>query len=629
MIVYRNVDRNLSRLLIRPMICIDEGFLGYLKRVSDENGLSCLFNRKEKIGSLISVATMFGLLPQVKDHQKNGYIKHLDSIWEMYPHAWNQHYSRFCPECFNNSRIWRLEWELLFFDACPKHGCWLVDTCSSCGQILRWERKRFSYCDCGAALSNESSEACPPALLQVAKIIQEKIAFDVSHLPKNSSISHLDIGKIQHLIRFFGAYANIKNNSRPQKISSLGSLRISWTITSVAAEILMNWPESLFIMLAQIYRDSDLDETGNHRLNQHFGNFYDYVYGELMHADYDFVRSAFESYLIDNWRGQFAKRNKRICESLFERSTWVPASYAALHSGTSVLQIRSMVKAGIVIGEERILKTSGRRYILVKRNCIEEIKLQKNKFVDLSTMRRQLGLGKKRSSYICEILFPQSLSPTDNQRPIWGISRAEIDAILSISNKIIIVERLDTSSTSIGHVIRYWRWSDAQIAHLIQQIQHDQFPLLGKLSGTVGIAGWVVSKESLLDWFKVTFPDNFLHMGIVEVAKLLGIKQEVAYFLTRRGFLQTEVQKTKHGKMNYISQDALADFSRRYIFSTVIARMWKTKSRRVLKSFQQYDIHPISGPNIDEGRQYLFERTPNLISLLNDPKFALVGLTKN
>lgn len=612
-----NVETLSRKLLIRPTICINEGFLGYLKRVSNENGLSCLFNRREKIGSLISRVTMFGLLPEVQDHQKNEYIKYLDSIWDMYPHAWNHHYSRFCPKCFKASLIWQLEWELLFFDVCPRHECWLVDTCSSCGQIFNWERKDFFNCDCGAVLVNEPSEACPSALLKLTKILQCKIAFNAFSFPENDFISKLDVGKIQRLIKFFGTYANIKNNSRPQKISAMGSLRVSWAITSVAAEILVNWPESFFTMLKQIYENSDLDTTGEHRLNRHFGNFYDYLYSELEDKEYDFIRSAFETYIVANWRGQFAKRNKRICDSLFEKSVWVPASYAAKKSGISVLQIKSMVKSGKLVGEERILEKSGRCFLTVKRNCIEELKHQKSEFIDLSTMRRLLGLGKKRSSNICEIIFPDSQSPTQFQRPTWGISRIEIEELLSIANKLKVIDRLEDSFTTIGHVIRYWRWSDTQIANLIQQIQRHQFVLLGKLSNSVGIAGWVASKQILLDWFSTTFPNYRSGIGVVEVAKLFGIKQEVAYFLSRRGFLCTEVRKTKHGRMTFISQDVLDDFSRKYIFSVSIARMWKTTSRCVLKIFQQHDIYPVSGPNIDKGRQYLFEKTPQLTSILH------------
>jgi hypothetical protein len=614
-----------QRLLIRPPICLNEGFLGYLKRVSDENGLPSLFSRRKKIGSLVSIVAMFDLWPQDRDHQKIEYIKHLDLNWNIHPHAWNRHYSRFCPECFKTAQVWRIEWELLFFDACPTHGCWLVDTCSSCGQVLSWERKKFSYCDCGAALGIESSGTCPPALHQVMKIMHRKIACNASPCSEKNVISHLSIEKIQHLIRFFGAYANIENNSRPQKISSIGSLNISWTITSVAAEILVRWPESLFMLLDKIYRYSDLDSTGNHRLNQHFGNFYDYLYGELSDADYDFIRTAFEAYLIANWRGQLAKRNKRISNSLFERSTWVPATYAAKQSGISVHQIRTMVIAGRLQGEERALKNSGRCYLSVKRTCIEELKRQKSEFLDLATMRRLLGLGKKRSSYLCEMLFPESLSPINDQRPTWGIPRADIEKILSIAKSLKTIEYLDVSSITVGHVIRYWHWSDTQIVNLIRQIQKYQFTLLGRLSGSVGIAGWVASKETLLDWFQTTFPDRKPGTSIVDVAKLLGIKQEVAYFLSRQGFIQTEEGKTKHGKVNFISHEALENFSRSYIFSSSIAKKWKTTSRCVLEIFQHHGVYPISGPNIDRGRQYLFEKTPQLASILHHQKMNLVA----
>ena len=56
---------------------------------------------------------------------------------------------RVCPECLIENQVWWALWDLNYVCACPKHAARLVNTCSSCGRQLRWNRPAPHLCKCG------------------------------------------------------------------------------------------------------------------------------------------------------------------------------------------------------------------------------------------------------------------------------------------------------------------------------------------------------------------------------------------------------------------------------------------------------------------------------------------------
>ncbi len=605
-----------NRLLVRPLITLCEGFSGYLKRVADQNGVANLRTFNLKIRNLFSQLSSMGLMPPEIDRSRMAYLKYLNVAYTSSTIKWNFEYARFCPQCFKENQIWRIEWEMVFFDTCPVHHCWLVDTCSACGKLLSWRREHYCFCDCGELLLNQPALASPQALNELCALLQSNFHIDGKPRHESNPFFALDIGELQRIIQFLGAYANVRNNARPQKISAINTLRTSWEITSCSAEIIMNWPQPFCTILNQIYKQSDSDLSRKHRLNQHFGNLYDYLYRELANNAFDFVRHAFEQYLVENWRGQFAKRNKRICDSAFDQSTWVPASVAARLGGMSLRTVKNKVTSGALIGEERTIHSTGRRYLSIQRSSIEQLNQQKSEWLDLVRTTQLLGLGKKRSSTICALLFEQSVPRNKSSSLPWKIKKTEVDELLIVCKDLQALSTINSSSISVGHIIRYWRWSDAEIVALIRDIQYRKLKLLGQASDSIGIASWIVSRNILKNWCELTFPKKDTGHKIVDVAKILGIKEEVAYFLCRRGFLHEDEIDSKRGKARSISQSTLTEFSDKYIFSTSICKCWNACPRTLLKIFRQHNILPISGPDIDHGRQYLFERTSELIALL-------------
>jgi hypothetical protein len=118
-------------LLVHPLKAWDEGPSGYRLRLASAN---------------------FLLLRDLKDLEIIGEVdaaSELQDEWEPgagYFDPWVRRFSRFCPACLDKRQTWLVGWELLYADACPICGNWLVDTCRACGAHLGWHRAHLHRC---------------------------------------------------------------------------------------------------------------------------------------------------------------------------------------------------------------------------------------------------------------------------------------------------------------------------------------------------------------------------------------------------------------------------------------------------------------------------------------------------
>ena len=119
----------------------------------------------------------------------------------------------------------------------------------------------------------------------------------------------LSISQCSRLVRVLGAYGSERHQRSPQKIVGADTLDVSWTISSVAGEILSNWPSAFHTFLT---RQSGSNPSTNGRMPGVFGGFYRALYAGLKEPAFDWVREAFEDFIAENWTGAIGRRNRRM-----------------------------------------------------------------------------------------------------------------------------------------------------------------------------------------------------------------------------------------------------------------------------------------------------------------------------
>ena len=596
-------------LLLRPLLRKGEGQTGFLFRLAQTNEIDLVTLKNLNIQFDLQLLNGLGYLPELfLDSDIGKYAKLLEDTLIENPRAWNREVPRYCPICLKHDAYWRYEWEILYFDACPEHQLWLIDKCSECQQLLSWKRSDLLRCTCGANLCNQQSACCPDAIVKLCRTLQ---IINVGNETPLHITTHLKLSQQQRLLRFLGAYGDPSAGLRANALTGCYQLASSWQVTSLAAEILDQWPKSFHIILDVMQNLKNEMSAG--KLFGRFGNFYTQLYREFSEPEFDFMRIEFELYIAENWRGSFSRRNRRLFEKLHQKMAWIPANVARKALGISNRRLRNLVKEGLINGEE-CYGNSGRKLLVVSRLDIEASRLETE--LDLTAVANLLNLKKSRLVSLLPMLIPEGRKTGGAGCP-WAIPRKTIDDLLSVNQRVSEKTAPLAEEVSLAHMLRYWIWSDESIAQLLLATLDEIIAPVGKLNNQTGITGWIFCKSQLYNWHESTHQKLYHTFSIPEVAKRLSIKQEVAYFFVRNGILNSEVVKKGRFIESRIKPEELEAFSIKYGFGRDLAATVGTSSHALATKLSRLGIHPICGPKIDGCRQLLFEKNSELDKALN------------
>ncbi len=599
-------------LLIRPHLTDGEGPQGFLFRVAEANGLGLAALCELGMHFDVQLLDNLGFFPlQSVSAGLVSYAKSLERHLVHQPQSWNREVARYCPECLRDKACWQFGWEILFFDACPIHGTWLIDRCPACNEHLSWGRPEMRRCACGAMLGAYSAAPCPESVTRLTKALAHCVMPEETGAPVQIAQT-MSLIQLQRLIRLLGAYGDPVATPRPQKILGTGRLDISWNVTSLAAEILEKWPQSFFLMLSHM--EGAAPKVGSGRLNGRFGHFYSLLYRGFPEPEFDFLRRAFEEYVAEHWKGSFGGRNRRLIDSMPRKMAWIPAKHARQILGISQRALDRLVTAGELSSELRYGQT-GRSFLYVNRREVEVMADSKaNSVVDLVTASSLLGLKKSRVAALILLLMPE-VRKLGEVGSVWKIPRTLIDEVLAIGAALPVRPSLKEGEVSLGHVIRYWPWSDRAFGHCIEAcIKGDILPV-AHAQGSRGIKGWLFKSNELKAWH-TSRARNADSYSIPELAERFSIKQEVAYFLVRKNLIKAERVKVGRKTSALVSVENLDEFERRYVFGRDLAAELEISPKAISEKLASLGVCAVSGPGVDGCRQVLFAKSVELNSAI-------------
>lgn len=101
-------------------------------------------------------------------------------------------------------------------------------------------------------------------------------------------------------------------------------------------------------------------------------------------------------------------------------------------------------------------------------------------------------------------------------------------------------------------------------------------------------------------------PENLLL--IPDAAKCLGVKEEVAYALTRLSLLETVQFTAGRRKAKGVCSEALKNFKNEYVLASELAKVKRCSSGKIATALADLGIHPVAGPSIGNCRQLVYRR---------------------
>lgn len=519
---------------------------------------------------------------------------------------WIHRLCRWCPQCLHTGDVsyGRIGWEIRFADACAACGHWLVDRCSSCGDQVSWARSSYCTCRCGGSLNIEISSEAPLALVRLSRALELRALKMLSDdVPMFDA---LKLHQCLQVVRWLGCYGGRVPQRVRQKLFASDLLEVSWPITTLAAEVLIDWPKGFHKLLSDLRAEAGTFDGGS--LSRSFRGFYRVLYTNFRGPEFAWLREAFEDYVAEHWNGSMARRNHRTYEQAVEKMEWIPASLAARHIGISPAALQRLSGQDLVDLHSYETAT-GRKFSKVRKASIAHlIRSGLNETFTLTEAAKALGLKKSRLQSLIGSICPQAfkLQPTN----VWMIPKSWLEQFLDWIQQLPVHDEASVTSewVTLDWLFRYEIPTNKAAGLLINAIRDGSVTAL-RTKFTTELGDVMVCRSVFRSLFGPTTAEDAGYISLMDAATLMRVKQEVVYSLVRSKLLFVELRRIGRRPSLWVTRDELQRFETTFIFGRDLAKSLATSSRSLMTKLNDLGVSPVSGPGIDGCRQLVFRRS--------------------
>ncbi|MTD33077.1 hypothetical protein GKE73_07470 [Paludibacterium sp. dN 18-1] len=337
------------------------------------------------------------------------------------------------------------------------------------------------------------------------------------------------------------------------------------------------------------------------------------------------MREAFEQWVAHNWKGALAKRNRRLTDSVLENVQWIPCKAAADRLGISMARLRYLVRSEQLDGQETI-SAKGRHFLMVRKDQLARVEEELAGEITMAKAMEILGLGKVRLRRILKLLFPSAGRVNDQPHLPWCISSTEVYQLAELGEELPRIYCVDDDEISLADVLHYWQWNADEVVSLVEEVKAGTLALSRTLIGKAGISRWVFKRKDLIQWRAAMQTGRVNWITIPELAEVLGVKQQVAYWLTQNDYIRSQKMGTRKHHGSRVRKIDVDRFLRQHIFGTEIADRIGRSPRKAMLMLQAVSIYPLRGTSIEACRQLVYTRCEALDRFLT--KYSVGDLTK-
>ena len=200
--------------------------------------------------------------------------------------------------------------------------------------------------------------------------------------------------------------------------------------------------------------------------------------------------------------------------------------------------------------------------------------------------------------------------------PIWIIKPDDVAALLNrLEEKSITMVGSANCYIDMAKAVRKMSIIGFSIGSLAEHVLSEKIAVYDKGAGS-GLGRFLYSESEISNFISLEVNENKKgYLTVIEVAHRLKVKQEVASFWIDKGFIKCDghFNNSKKKLRRKISQEALEQFTEKYVLLSQKAAALGTSPKYLLELLQTDGIYPVSGPSVDGGRQYLLRRSPYLM----------------
>lgn len=505
---------------------------------------------------------------------------------------------RLCPRCIEEVPYHRASWDLALLTACPEHGVRLVDVCPNpgCGRRIDWRRPNLGRCACGLDFTSLVGETVPAAEAKACGHLIDLVrGANLPWLPE--ALAACDRSDLARLTMCLGMFAT----------GWVGERRIETLVNSgadsVAAVImagmtaLADWPVTLHGLL-RAARVSEGGRHGRYGARKALGAIYSWL--TMMEAGA--VKSALAAAARD-YVDLDPELSRRVHRSRLLSRPGAGGSVIGLNEAAAILGVSGNgVKASMASGTLPEVPSEGRGVPMsLPRGAVDELARQTASNLTLKDAAALLGISKSRMRRLVAagVVAVQRPAEKRDGSP-WALHRPDVLTLLGRVMARCGARVAPECQVTFEHAAEVLRRSGVDFARFVKMIVEEEVRVVGVDAAGRGLKRLRFDRAELRAVCGAT--DGRTVVSVQEAARRLGMKWQVARHLVDIGILAAV-----EGRISIIE---IERFRGEFISGSVLAKQRKTSPGHLALLFERgAAILPVTGPNVDGGRQNFFRRS--------------------
>lgn len=638
------MNHKAKKLLLTAKPKIDESLLGFIVRMAEKNGYprprwilelagirtaasdylcSLIFNEKT---DLTSLAHVMGLEKYRLNQLGYPLTTNADSatprrlIFDnpISHHAIRIFRTKICPHCLSEDSYCRRIWDLAPVTTCPVHKCLLLDKCPQCNKQIVAYRNSVSICSCKSDWRSAPTSPVTESELVVTRQVYKLCGLRTgglvdSSLPISNPLLSLELDNFVTALFFIGGqYRGIVDTTGKYLAPSIHSSELH-LLFNKAFSVFNNWPNQFYQFLDDI-RGQENEMASITGIYRDFGKFYPGLYNHLKSSSFNFMRTAFEEYLITHWDGGYAfTMNRRKETKLGDRTRFIGRSEAAKQLRVKDNWINRFIDEGklkAVVRQQR-----KKRMVLIEVESVENLKRNFDQSISLADIAIELGLRREVVVTLIKhgCLHPLR-GPSVDGYGIWRFKDAAAGELLDkIRSKVAI--SFEPNKVNIAAAAKMLR---EDTGRLIRGVLDDKLLPCGE-SSKKGLLRFLFSSTQISDLMsartKVRRGDL---VNVKQATKALKLNRQVVSWLVDKGILQAEIKHEQGCPVRLLSKNVIERFESTYVSLTEAAKSLGITYLYLAKLLDQKGIEPAFGFKIGPAHQYIFKKADlELIDLVS------------
>ncbi len=615
------------RVVVSDLPRSDEGFRGYLQRVSELNGFPTLrwvYRRTHHLlesfrstSALAALATttrinLEQLLPIAHLRRPDGVAGRVSFLSaEAYPGFMHDETSKICPACLAESGYARAVWDLSYVLACPRHGCRLVAQCPGCGEPISSRRGRLTRCGrkprkprraagpegprrnrCVCDLRTAPLIPARPAMVWLSAAIGAAAGRAAAVSPVKR-FEDLELDDMLKLIRFIGTHGLPLDSNRNRLGNFRSSASSTEALTTVAADAFYEWPANFGAYL-DVVRANHAVASGEN-LRSGLSSFYQYATVHLYRDSHHFFLKELAYLLQTRWLSEgLSTRSRKMLKLLDEDDRLLSGVEAEALLGCSRERLNEYLAAGKLKGA--MVRSGGRNTIYVDRESAILLRAQQTE-----TLTREATCERLAVSWDCvlDLIACGALDVVRRSAGMgdpWELASAAVDGLLERlgagCSRTTLLSKPRPGTRTLRHAVRYLPGRKTWLAPMIERILSGDIKCVGRLRGAEGFGSLLFKESELAAAAAEAHGKASPTLTLRQAARVLRCKRAVVYRLARAGVLETMPHPRGVKGARAVSAAALETFRERFATGADIAAELGVATRVLQRGLAAVGVKP-------------------------------------